>query len=222
MLTIVIGDIHGIAGKLQNFLAKSTGGFDEPRKSDTSWSFSATTSIVAQTRVKSFKSSNASKPRALSAFEAITKSSCLERRNRKGASQTFLSMAVMQPLPLCGRRPHFSERKSGCAASRPITRTNAAIMFTRGFVRCSPRPADGRSQAMDTRQLPSSHEPFPKYVVHGHSPTIYFDPQQKTPDVRDNRCNVDTGAGINGYLSAAIFNDRQTKPIHTISAGAEN
>ena len=64
--------------------------------------------------------------------------------------------------------------------------------------------------------------PFPKYVVHGHRPTIYFDPQQTTPDVRDNRCNVDTGAGMNGYLSAAIFNDRQTKPIHTISAGAEN
>jgi hypothetical protein len=42
------------------------------------------------------------------------------------------------------------------------------------------------------------------------------------PDVRDNRCNVDMGAGANGPLSAAIFNDRQTKPIHTISAGAEN
>jgi len=40
--------------------------------------------------------------------------------------------------------------------------------------------------------------------------------------VRDNRCNVDTGAGMNWPLSAAIFDDRQTKPIHTISAGAEN
>ena len=64
--------------------------------------------------------------------------------------------------------------------------------------------------------------PFPKYIVHGHTPTIYFDPQQTMPDVRDNRCNVDTGAGMNGPLSAAIFNDRQTKPIHTISVGAEN
>ena len=63
---------------------------------------------------------------------------------------------------------------------------------------------------------------FPKYVVHGHTPTIYLDPQQTMPDVRNNRCNVDTGAGMNGPLSAAIFNDRQTNPIHTISAGAEN
>jgi hypothetical protein len=63
---------------------------------------------------------------------------------------------------------------------------------------------------MDSRQLPSSHGPFPKYIVHGHTPTIYLDPQQTMPDVRDNRCNVDTGAGMNGPLSAAIFNDCQT------------
>ena len=63
--------------------------------------------------------------------------------------------------------------------------------------------------------------PFPKYIVHGHTPTTYLDPQQTMPDVRDNRCNVDTGAGMNGPLSAAIFNDRQTKPIHTISVGAK-
>ena len=64
--------------------------------------------------------------------------------------------------------------------------------------------------------------PFPKYIVHGHTPTMRLDPQQTTPDVRDNRCNVDTGAGRKGPLSAAIFNDRQPKPVHTISASAEN
>ena len=64
--------------------------------------------------------------------------------------------------------------------------------------------------------------PFPKYIVHGHTPTIYLDPQQTMPDVRDNRCNVDTGAGVNGHLSAAIFNEGQTKPIHTINVGGEN
>jgi serine/threonine protein phosphatase 1 len=26
---------------------------------------------------------------------------------------------------------------------------------------------------------------FPKYIVHGHTPTIYLDPQQTMPDVRD-------------------------------------
>jgi serine/threonine protein phosphatase 1 len=63
--------------------------------------------------------------------------------------------------------------------------------------------------------------PFPKYIVHGHTPTIYSNPQQTTPDIRDNRCNVDTGAGLMGTLSSAIFNDRQTKPIHTITVDVE-
>jgi len=48
--------------------------------------------------------------------------------------------------------------------------------------------------------------------------------------IRSKRCRtcattaaiVDTGAGMKGPLSAAIFNGRQTKPIHTISVGAEN
>ncbi len=59
--------------------------------------------------------------------------------------------------------------------------------------------------------------PFPKYVVHGHTPTIYLDPRQVTPDIRENRCNLDTGAAMGGLLSAAIFDEDQRKPIHTIS-----
>jgi hypothetical protein len=43
-----------------------------------------------------------------------------------------------------------------------------------------------------------------------------------TPDVRENRCNVDNWRCTEWAPSAAIFNDRQTKPIHTISVGAEN
>ncbi len=54
-------------------------------------------------------------------------------------------------------------------------------------------------------------------IVHGNTPTILANPDQHTPEIRDNRCNVDTGAGANGALSAAIFNDRQPAPIHTIS-----
>lgn len=42
---------------------------------------------------------------------------------------------------------------------------------------------------------------FPKYVVHGHTPTNRSNPQQTTPDIRSNRCNVDTGAVRSGpYL----------------------
>ncbi|MFO0991231.1 MAG: metallophosphoesterase family protein [Hyphomicrobiales bacterium] len=58
---------------------------------------------------------------------------------------------------------------------------------------------------------------FPKYVVHGHTPTIRFNAQKLTPDIRDNRCNVDNGVVIGGPLSAAIFNKNKTKPIYTYS-----
>jgi serine/threonine protein phosphatase 1 len=58
---------------------------------------------------------------------------------------------------------------------------------------------------------------FPKYVVHGHTPTIATNPDQTTPEIRDNRCNVDTGACYGGTLSAAIFNDSQITPVGTIS-----
>jgi serine/threonine protein phosphatase 1 len=58
---------------------------------------------------------------------------------------------------------------------------------------------------------------FPIYVVHGHTPTISTNPEQTTPDIRDNRCNVDTGAGWGRTLSAAIFDNCQARPVHTIS-----
>jgi serine/threonine protein phosphatase 1 len=58
---------------------------------------------------------------------------------------------------------------------------------------------------------------FPKYIVHGHTPAIRFDLNKATPDIRNNRCNVDTGAGSGGPLSAAIFDDRQEASVHTIT-----
>jgi serine/threonine protein phosphatase 1 len=59
--------------------------------------------------------------------------------------------------------------------------------------------------------------PFPKYIVHGHTPTNRYGFGKIEPDIRHNRCNVDTGAGGGGPLSAAIFDDRHKTPIHTIT-----
>jgi serine/threonine protein phosphatase 1 len=59
---------------------------------------------------------------------------------------------------------------------------------------------------------------FPKYVVHGHTPTFRrYSSDPGSPDVRENRCNLDTGACYGGALSAALFNDAEAKPFHTIS-----
>jgi serine/threonine protein phosphatase 1 len=59
---------------------------------------------------------------------------------------------------------------------------------------------------------------FPKYVVHGHTPTFRrYSLDLGSPDVRENRCNLDTGACYGGTLSAAFFNDAEAKPFQTIS-----
>ena len=59
---------------------------------------------------------------------------------------------------------------------------------------------------------------FPKYVVHGHTPTYRrYSSDPGSPDVRENRSNLDTGACYGGTLSAAFFNDAEAKPFHTIS-----
>ena len=59
---------------------------------------------------------------------------------------------------------------------------------------------------------------FPKYVVHGHTRTFRrYSLDLGSPDVRENRCNLDTGACYGGTLSAAFFNDAEAKPFQTIS-----
>jgi serine/threonine protein phosphatase 1 len=60
-------------------------------------------------------------------------------------------------------------------------------------------------------------DPFPKYVVHGHTPTFLQPGQSRRPDIRPNRCNLDTGAVYGGPLTAAIFSDAEPLSIAIIS-----
>lgn len=60
--------------------------------------------------------------------------------------------------------------------------------------------------------------PHPKYIVHGHSPVTFWG-LPAVPDIRENRCNVDTGGVFKGALSAAIFAMDQKKPVKTFSVG---
>ncbi len=58
--------------------------------------------------------------------------------------------------------------------------------------------------------------PVGGYVVHGHTPTIFYNDSTPTVDIAENRCNVDTGAVYGGVLSAAVFDDNSEKPIATL------
>jgi serine/threonine protein phosphatase 1 len=49
---------------------------------------------------------------------------------------------------------------------------------------------------------------FGRLVVHGHTPVA-----ARRPDLRANRLNLDSGAGYDGPLTAAVFDDHQRDPI---------
>jgi len=52
----------------------------------------------------------------------------------------------------------------------------------------------------------SCHEPFEKFVVHGHTPV-------RTPDLRPNRINVDTGAFATGRLTCVAIEGCVIEPL---------
>jgi len=92
------------------------------------------------------------------------------------------------------------------------------------FVHAGIKPRQPLAEQTDHTKMWTRHkflnfpDAFPKYVVHGHTPTLRLYPSRPiSPDVRDNRCNLDTGACYGGALSAAFFNDAEPKPFHTIS-----
>lgn len=61
----------------------------------------------------------------------------------------------------------------------------------------------------------SYDQPFERYIVHGHTP---IKTGADLPDVRSNRCNLDTGAGHSGPLSAAVFADDHPLPVYLMNS----
>jgi diadenosine tetraphosphatase ApaH/serine/threonine PP2A family protein phosphatase len=84
----------------------------------------------------------------------------------------------------------------------------------RFFVHAGVNP-DRPLHAQDEYDLVWIREPFlsderdyGRLVVHGHTPL-----REGAPDLRNNRLNLDTGAGFGGPLTAAVFAEDRTPPI---------
>jgi serine/threonine protein phosphatase 1 len=57
---------------------------------------------------------------------------------------------------------------------------------------------------------------FGRLIVHGHTPT-----PTRLPDVRANRLNIDTGAGYEGRVTAAIFEGSEARPVAFMTNAGE-
>jgi serine/threonine protein phosphatase 1 len=224
MLTIVIGDLHGMAAKLRNLLGEIDLWFDA--------------NAANQLRQMIFLGDYIDRgPQAREVLQIVQRLQAGGAICLRGNHEELMLRATESENDLTNFLANGGE------ATIASLRTPAAFQDAqewmkslrtsyedrhRYYVHAGVRPGAPLDQQTAETKLWIRDSflrhmgPFPKYIVHGHTPTIYLDPQQMTPDVRENRCNVDTGAALNGHLSAAIFNDRQTKPIHTISVGAEN
>jgi Calcineurin-like phosphoesterase len=134
MLTIVIGDIHGMAVKLENLLVQID-----------MW---CAANAGAELRQLIFLGDYIDRgPDSREVLQIVQRlqaegAICLrgnhEERNRKGTVQISSPTAAMQPSPPWARRPRSGKRKNGCVRSRPAMKTKSVIMFTRGSVRTYP------------------------------------------------------------------------------------
>lgn len=59
----------------------------------------------------------------------------------------------------------------------------------------------------------SDRRDYGRLIVHGHTPLT-----TKTPDLRSNRLNLDTGAVFGGPLTAAVFAHSDVKPVAFLQA----
>jgi len=131
----------------------------------------------------------------------------------------FLANGGFQTLAsYAGREDEFAAHQHW-ASTLPTSHEDALRIFVHAGVR--PNIALGEQSDDDKMWIRGEFlrypGPFQKYVVHGHTPNLAPSREESSPDVRENRCNLDTGACYGGTLSAAFFNDREAKPFHWIS-----
>jgi serine/threonine protein phosphatase 1 len=209
MLTIVIGDIHGMAAKLENLLGQID-----------MW---CSANAKAELRQLIFLGDYIDRgPDSRQVLQIVQRLQAEGAICLRGNHEELMLRATESESDLT------TFLANGGDATITSLGAPAAFWRAQEWMRTGIRPGVPLElQTTETKlwirySFLRHRGPFPKYIVHGHTPAISLDPKETKPDVRDNRCNVDTGAGMNGPLSAAIFNDRQMKPINTISVGAEN
>jgi serine/threonine protein phosphatase 1 len=219
-LTVVVGDVHGMAAKLRRLLAQvdawlAAAGRDGPAQ----FIFLGDYVDRGPDSKRVIERVREMQARGAVCLRGNHEQMMILATESDVGVQNFLRNGGETTINSLGSPAAFSEAQDWMK-TLPISHEDRL----RYYVHAGVRPGIPLDRQDDETRLWIRDEflnhrgPFAKYIVHGHTPTIAANPAQVTPEILDNRCNLDTGAGWGEALSAAIFDDRQTTPIHTISA----
>jgi serine/threonine protein phosphatase 1 len=114
-------------------------------------------------------------------------------RDIGGLPRAHLDWMRLLPLSYDDGRRFFVH--AGVDPGKPLDAQDEAVLL---WIR-EPFLSDGRD--------------YGRLIVHGHTPLA-----GATPELRANRLNLDTGAVFGGPLTAAVFDDSQTKPLAYLQA----
>ena len=220
MLTCAIGDIHGMADKLRDLLTQierwrlahePSAPFQLVFLGDYIDRGPNSREVLDIVRALEFNGAICLKGN----HEALMAASL----NSERAKQHFLSNGGDTTLASIGVLGAFLEATEWMDAL-PLSYEDDHRFFVHAGVRpgipLGDRAAD---DLLWIREPFLSHpEPFPKYIVHGHSPTLRLPGRSKRPHVLAQRCNLDTGAVYGGCLSAGVFNQDCARPIALLSS----
>jgi len=219
MITIAIGDIHGMISMLDRLLieidayARQSRWIDPPRfvflgdyvdRGDDS------RGVVKRVRALQARSAV-----CLRGNHEALMSQC---RNSPIDWQNFLANGGVQTLASYKRyEGEFEDDRLWMSALRTSYEDDLRIFVHAGILPGIPLEEQTDETKMWAREKFLSYAgAFPKYVVHGHTPITRSYSPTVAPEIFDNRCNLDTGACYGGALTAAFFSHRQAKPFHVI------
>jgi serine/threonine protein phosphatase 1 len=217
-LTVAVGDIHGMAEKLERLLGKIE-----------AWLSSAGDDSVQFIFLGDYVDRGPDSKGVVEKVRAMQRDGAICLRGNHEQLMIDATLSVIGERNFLRNGGEGTLRSFGSAAAFVEAQTWMTTLPTsyddglRHYVHAGVRPGVPLDRQDDQTRLWIREEflyfqgIFPRYIVHGHTPTILTNPDQHTPEIRDNRCNVDTGAGAGGALSAAIFDESRRTPIHTIS-----
>ena len=215
MRTYAVGDIHGSLGKLQALVAQCEedaagrpltfvflGDYID-RGPDSRGVIACLIELQARLPVTALMGNH----EAL-ALEAIDSSMNAGHWQLEGGDKTLRSYGVARAQDLPGQ--HIAWLRS-----LRLTYDDGRRLYVHAGVDPE-KPLD----AQDDVELLWIREPFlsdardyGRLIVHGHTPT-----KTGLPDLRTNRLNLDTGAVFGRALTAAVFEDGETRPVAFLQA----